>query len=85
MEYYVIVADWCVDYQAGHRIVGVYTSEPSAIEALRKRVSEVERILAKIYKYKIYEDTETCFDSGVDGQYVQDHFYVGIEKVEMNS
>ena len=85
MKYYVVVAEWCVDYQAGHRVVGVYTSETDAVAALDKRVSSDDRLLAEEYGYKIYEDNKTCFDAGIDGYYIQDHLYVGIEEVDMNS
>lgn len=85
MEYYVIVADWCVDYQAGHSVVGVYTSEEAAIAALENRVSKDDRLLAEEYGYTVYEDTSRCFDAGIDGYYIQDHLYVGIETVKMES
>ena len=80
--YYVIVSDWCIDYEAGHRIIGVYTTELDAIKALKIQVDAEDRRLAEMYGYHIYEDNDNCFDSGIDGEYISNHIYVGIETVD---
>lgn len=80
--YYVIVSDWCIDYEAGHRIIGVYTTELDAIKALKIQVDAENRKLAEMYGYYIYEDNDNCFDSGIEGEYISNHIYVGIETVD---
>lgn len=80
--HWVIVAEWCVDYEGGHSVVGVYHSEDAAREALQNRVNTDDRLLAEEYGYKIYEDTPLCFDSGKDGEYLTDHITVSVIKVE---
>lgn len=80
-RHYVVIAEWCVDYEGGHCIVGVYHSREEAVKAFKNRVDTDERILAEEYGYTIYDDTDDCFDSGEDGEYVKDHLYVGIEEV----
>lgn len=80
--HWVIVAEWCVDYEGGHSVVGVYHSEDAAREALQNRVNTDDRLLAEEYGYKIYEDTPLRFDSGKDGEYSTDHITVSVIKVE---
>ena len=79
--YFVILAEWCIDCEAGHTILGVYDSKEDAIEVLKTRVDTDDRPLAESYGYEVYEDSETCFDSGEDGQYVTNHIYVAIEEI----
>ena len=80
-KHWIVYAEWCVDYQAGHQIIGVYHSKAEALEVFKNRVNSDDRLLAKEYGYTIYEDSDICFDSGEDGEYVKDHIYVGIEEV----
>ena len=80
--HYVIFAEWCVDYEGGSCIVGVYHSEEKAKEAFRHRVDTDDKILANDYGYEIYEDSDTCFDSGENGEYVKDHITVQLIQVE---
>lgn len=82
--HYVIYAEWCVDYEGGSCIVGVYHSEEKAKEAFRHRVDTDDKILANDYGYEIYEDSDTCFDSGENGEYVKDHITVQLIQVESN-
>ena len=81
-QHYVIYAEWCVDYEGGSCIVGVYHSEKKAKEAFRHRVDTDDKILANDYGYEIYEDSDTCFDSGENGEYVKDHITVQLIQVE---
>ncbi len=80
-RHYVVYAEWCVDYEGGHEIIGVYHSKEEAVEVFKNRVNSDDRLLAEEYGYTIYEDSDICFDSGEDGEYVKDHIYVGIEEV----
>lgn len=80
-KHYVIYAEWCVDYNGGSCVVGVYHSKEKAVAAFRKRVDSDDRLLAEEYGYEIYEDSDTCFDSGEDGEYVKDHISVFLEEV----
>lgn len=80
--HWVIVAEWCVDYEGGYSVVGVYHSEDEACKAFTNRVSTDDRLLAEEYGYKIYEDSQMCFDSGRDGEYSTDHITVSVHKIE---
>lgn len=80
-KHWIVYAEWCVDYQDGHQIIGVYHSKAEAVEALKNMVNSDDRLLAEEYGYTIYEDSDTCFDSGKDGEYVTDHIHAGIEEV----
>lgn len=81
-QHWVIVAEWCVDYEGGHSIIGVYHSEDAACRAMQDRVNIDDRLLAEEYGYKIYEDSPLCFDSGKEGDYAIDHITVSVIKVE---
>ena len=78
MNYYVVLTEWCVDYESGLGVLGVFTSKQEAIDAMRERVNSDERLLAEEYGYEIYEDSETCFDAGEEGYYVPNHMVVRI-------
>lgn len=80
--HWVVVAEWCVDYECGYSIVGVYHSEKAACEALQNRVNADDRLLAEEYGYEIYEDSPLCFDSGRDGWYGVDHITVSVCRTE---
>lgn len=76
---YVIIAEWCVDYEQGHELVGCYPSEEAAKEAFADIVVDYVRSAAQ-NGYDVIEDTDGCFDSGMNGEYISDHIYVGIER-----
>lgn len=80
-RHWVVIAEWCVDYQGGLTVVGVYHTPEDAHDAFMNRVESDDRILAEEYKYDIFEDTNTVFDSGKKGYYSQDHICVRIEEV----
>jgi len=80
-KHWVVVAEWCVDYEGGYSVLSVHHSENEAIVAMKKRVNEDDRILAEQYSYVIYEDSDLCFDSGRDGEYATNHISVSIIKV----
>lgn len=80
-KHWVVVAEWCVDYEGGHCIVGVFHSEAEALAAFDKRVSTDDRLLANEYGYEIYEDSDRMFDSGKDGYYCHDHITVEVVEV----
>lgn len=85
MTYFVIYAEWSYDYISGHSIVGVYKNFDNAVQAMEERVDRCERIDAKEYDFKVYEDSQTCFDAGNDdGYYCRDHVCVMIEQVMTN-
>lgn len=81
-KHWVVLAEWCVDYEAGHHIVGVFHSKKEAIDCLRHRVNIDDRLLAEEYGYEIYEDTDTNFDSGKEGYYIHDHIAVSVIEVK---
>lgn len=81
MTYFVIYAEWSYDYMSGHSIAGVYKNFDNAVQAMKERVDYCERIEAKEYDFEIYEDSQTCFDAGIDGYYSRDHVCVMIEQV----
>ena len=80
-KHWVVYAEWCVDYQAGHKIIGVCHSKEEAVEVFKSRVRSDYRLDAQENGYTIYDDTDSYFDSGDDGDYVKDHICVGIEEV----
>lgn len=80
--HWIVIADWCIDYEGGHSVVGVYHTENAACKALQNRVNTDDRSLAEEYGYKIYEDSQLCFDSGRDGEYSIDHITVSVHKIE---
>lgn len=79
---YVLLSEWCVDYESGHEIVGVYDTEAKAITALKNRVDSDDRVLAEDYGYTIYEDSDVCFDAGEEGEYVSNHVCARIERAK---
>lgn len=81
-KHWVVFAEWCVDYEAGNEIVSVCHSKEEAVVALKERVKTDDRLLAEKYGYKIFEDSDMCFDSGIEGDYVVDHIKVSICEVE---
>lgn len=80
-RHWVVLAEWCVDYEAGHRIVGLFHSEKEAVDCFKYRVDTDDRLLAKEYGYEIYEDSNKRFDSGKEGYYIHDHITVEIIEV----
>ena len=81
-KHYVIFAEWCVDYEGGSCVVGVYHSKEKAREAFKRRVETDDRVLADEYGYTIYDDSDTCFDSGKYGEYAQNHITVSLSEIE---
>lgn len=79
--HWVIVAEWCVDYQGGLEVVGVYHDPVMAKEEFRKRVDSDDRTQAEENNYEILEDTDTVFDSGKEGYYSNDHIAVYLKEV----
>ena len=77
-KHWVIVAEWCLDYQGDFSVVGVYHTFKEAQKAFKKRVDTDDRIFANQSGYKIFEDSPTTFDSGMDGYYCEDHISVKI-------
>lgn len=84
MTYFVIYAEWSYDYISGHSIVGVYKNFDNAVQAMKERVDHWERIKAKECGFEIYEDSQTCFDAGIDEYYSRFHAFVTIEQVTTN-
>lgn len=84
-QHWVIVADWCIDYQNGHEVIGVYHNELEAKKAFKDRVNSSDRVDADSNNYIIYEDTEFCFDSGQEGNYVVNHITVKLEAIQVET
>ena len=82
VKHFVVIAEWCVDYEEGYVVVGVYHTLEEAMEAFRCRVESDEKLLADEYGYEFYSDSDRLFDAGLDGYYSQDHLRVSIEEVE---
>lgn len=80
-KHYVIISEWCVDYEGGCQVVGVFHSEAEALAAFAERVRIDDRLLANEYGYEIYEDSDREFDSGKEGYYCHDHITVKIVEV----
>ncbi len=81
MTHFVLLAEWCIDYDGGTEIVGVYHDEEEAKKAFKNRVTTNEKILAEQYDYKIYTDTEYEFDAGEDGEHCVNHITLQLIKV----
>ena len=45
--HWVVVAEWCVDFENGLCIIGVYHSEEAAKKAFKHRVDTDDRIIAE--------------------------------------
>lgn len=82
MKHFVVIAEWCVDYEGGYAVVGVYHTLEEAIKAFKHRVESDEKLLANEYDYEIYSDSDRLFDAGLYGYYSHDHLRVSIEEVE---
>lgn len=80
--HWVVVAEWCVDFEGGLDVIGVYHSEKAAKKAFKHRVDTDDRIVAKEHKYDVVDETETSFEAYIDGEYSTDHVSVSIIKVE---
>lgn len=78
---FVLSDDWASPYtgECGGSVIGVYLNRDDAVEALTK---EVREFLANdepcADKYEVYEDSPTCYDVGVPGEYMLDHYSVKI-------
>ena len=80
-KHWVVIAEWCVDYQGGFSVVGVFHSFEKAHDAFVARVESDDRKQAEENGYDILEDNDICFDSGKTGYYSQDHICVCIKEV----
>jgi len=84
MKHFVVLADWAVDYQTGHEIVGVCHDLKEAKDKFKKRVETDERVLAAQYGYEISVDDDCSFEAGKSGHYVGNHLFVEIIEVKSN-
>jgi len=80
MKHYVIVNDWANEYESGTTILGVTHSLEEAKEIFNEQLVE-EREYAEEHGFEIYDDCETVFDAGEDGNYVSNHNYLYIQMV----
>lgn len=80
MKHYVIVNDWANEFENGTNILGVVHSLEEAKEIFNEQLVE-EREYAAEHNFEIYDDCETVFDAGEDGNYVSNHSYLYIQMV----
>ena len=83
MKVYVVLARWCVEFENATCICGVYTNEEKAKAKLKERVDVEERDYAEEHGWTIYEDTDLCFDAGLDGEYCMNNICVSIEEEDL--
>lgn len=79
MECYVVFSEWYIEGESGNLIIGVYTSEEEAINALKERVRTADMPDAESFSFQIYENSEHSFGAGEDGCYAH-HIATKIEK-----
>lgn len=80
--HWVVVAEWCVDFENGLCIIGVYHSKEAAKKAFKHRVDTDDRIIAEKQGYDVIDETETDFEAYIDGEYSSNHVSVSIIKTE---
>ncbi len=78
---YVIRSEWCIDGESGDEILGVYRDYKEALKAFKQRVKTSEREDALSCNYKIFEDSDGCFEAGVEGFYATDHITLRIQEL----
>ena len=82
MKHYVVLCDWAVDHLSEHgvNIAGVAHTLEEAKEIFAKAAID-ERKYALDNNWKIYENTDICFDAGEEGYYASEHACLYIEEV----
>ena len=83
MKHYVVLCDWAVDngvQEQGVNITGVAHTLNEAKNIFAKAVVD-EKEYAREHNWKIYEDSDVCFDAGEDGYYNAEHVCFYIEEV----
>lgn len=82
---WAVLSDWAIRFEVGEScIVGVYSSEDKAKEALKKQVTMDDKTFAEDYNLEIFEDSDTQFDAGIVGEYIGNHVCTRIVEVSEN-
>lgn len=83
MKVYIVLANWCEE--DGNCACGcdVYTTKEKAKAKLKEWVDVKERDYAKEHGWTIYEDTDLCFDAGLNGKYCMNNVCISVEEKEL--
>lgn len=80
MKHFVIINEWASECERGTSIVGVTHSLEEAKEVFNQSLAD-ERQYAKDEGFIVYNDCETVFNAGEDGNYTANHTYLYIQTV----
>jgi hypothetical protein len=81
MKHFIVMRDWAnEDFDKEIEILGVAHTEDEAKKIFKQYVDE-ERQYALEQDFVIYEDCDTVFDAGVDGEYASKHTILCIRQV----
>lgn len=82
MKHYVVIYDWSNEGMGNDlQILGVYDTLEEAVIRFNECLSD-EKEYAEEHGYKVFEESDTCYDAGIEGYYVEEHTYLRIEVVK---
>lgn len=80
-NYYIVICGYCIDGESGVDIIGVKENLESAQELYNKQLLK-EKENAKTNDYDVIDEDENSFSAYIDGDYMENHIDLYIQKVE---
>lgn len=80
---FVIVDEWCIDYEGGVQIVGTFKDEEKAKDVFKDYVGSCARVDSVDHNFSIETDTDTEFTAYLDGEYSCNHISVTIRETTL--
>ena len=80
MKHYVVVHDWANEYECGTTILGVEHSMEKAKKIFNNCLADEKQYAIENGLY-VYDDYETVFDAGEEGNYIRNHTNLYIQLV----
>lgn len=77
-NYFVIVNEWAEELEQGTTILDIAHTHEEAKEKIKNHI-QLEKAYAEGRGYTIFEENETLFDAGKEGEYVEHHTIVNIK------
>ena len=80
MKHYVVVLEWAAVYECGSTVLGVTHSLEDAKKIFKITAAE-EKEYAIEHGWIIYDDIDTVFEAGEEGNYIANHSNLYIQEV----